>query len=113
MEKPILALLKSYNSEIDYNDINDIIELYNLRLYIENSVIKNIFRDQNVFIDETSKNIWSKINLFFNKLSDSNIEGFYNNIEDYKYVEHFWDLFEKCNAYKIISSSLRVCNAKN
>ena len=106
MEKPILALLKSYNSEIDYNDINDIIELYNLRLYIENSVIKNIFRDPYVFIDETSKNIWSKINLFFNKLSDSNIEGFYNNIEDYKYVEHFWDLFEKCNAYKIISQNV-------
>ena len=106
MEKPILALLKNYNNQREYNNINDVIELYNLRLYIICTVFKNICNGANISVDEISKNIWSKINVFFNGLSDKNIRECYNNINEFKYVEFFWEIFDKCNVYKRISSEI-------
>lgn len=109
IREDIKIFIDKFDHKKNYNDINDIIELYNIKLYIDCGNIEKFLRDTcNYSLSEINKTIWSKINLYFNNVSNDNIETIYSQINDFMYKEHFWDLFESCKLYNRISKDVFI-----
>lgn len=107
IREDIKIFIDKFDHKKNYNDINDIIELYNIKLYIDCGNIEKFLRDTcNYSLSEINKTIWSKINLYFNNVSNDNIETIYSQINDFMYKEQFWELFEKCKLYNKISKDI-------
>ena len=107
IREDIKIFIDKFDHKKNYNDINDIIELYNIKLYIDCGNIEKFLRDTcNYSLSEINKTIWSKINLYFNNVSNDNIEIIYSQINDFMYKEQFWELFEKCKLYNKISKDI-------
>lgn len=100
----IEAALKKFDIHNVPTDINDIIELYQIKVYIDADLYLPSWSEEtreNLKIKATK--IWSIICLFFNTLSNDNIEAYYKSISEYDYKRVFWELFSKCNVFKRIS----------
>lgn len=100
----IEATLKKFDIHNVPTDINDIIELYQIKVYIDADLYLPSWSEEtrkNLKIKATK--IWSIICLFFNTLSNDNIEAYYKSISEYDYKRVFWELFSKCNVFKRIS----------
>lgn len=104
----IKTFIDNFDHKKNYNDINDILELYNVKLYIDCGNIEKFLCNTYSYsiISEINKNIWAKINLFFNNISNDNIESIYSQINDFIYKEQLWELFEKCKLYNKISRDI-------
>ena len=109
MKESIYNLLTNIDNHKNYYDINDVIELYNVNLYIDNGIIDELtINNTKQSISRINKAIWSKINLFFNTIHDDNIEKYYSEIDDFIYKKQFWDLFENCKLYNRISKDVFI-----
>ena len=96
-------IIENFNSEKVF-DINDTLELYQIKLYFDN----NIYRS--VWSKETKENytlivnsFWNTITAFFIKINSDNISKYFNSI-DYEYYESFWTLISQLSVHKSISS---------
>ena len=96
-------IIENFNSENVF-DINDTLELYQIKLYFDN----NIYRS--VWSKETKENytlivnsFWNTITAFFIKINSDNISKYFNSI-DYEYYESFWTLISQLSVHKSISS---------
>jgi hypothetical protein len=108
-EKRIIDFIESFCNTNVYDDINDVIELYNVRLYFNGGGLQHERYIEKWDFYKTQTNlIWSKICCYFNTLTDENIVKHYCLIEDFIYKEYFWELFAKCNIMKNISSETFV-----
>lgn len=88
---------------INSNDINSIIELYNIKKYFDNEMLLNDWTEENI---EKYKNIVSSfaglIGRFLSSINDDNIENTLNNIY-FEYKDDFWCLFDKYKLYRVVS----------
>ena len=104
-DERIINFIVSFEDTNNYLNINDIIELYNVKLYFSSGGLKREkYEDKWEFYKKQISKIWSKICCYFNTLTDENIVEHYCLIEDFIYKEFFWDLFAKCKISKRISN---------
>ena len=90
-------LLEMYDEKKEYNNINDLLEFYNLNKYIENGVYLNDWDEQYIeSIKLKLKSMKSKIFSFFkNEINNTNIIQYYEEtINEYK--KYFLELYDKC-----------------
>ncbi len=103
-EKRIIDFIESFCNTKVYDDINDVIELYNVRLYFNGGGLQHErYLEKWEFYKTQTNLIWSKICCYFNTLTDENIVMHFCSIEDFIYKEYFWELFAKCKISKRIS----------
>lgn len=98
-------ILDAFNVEEDF-EINDIIELYQIKLYFDNDLYLNTWNesDKKNYIEIKDKS-WIKIREFCLKISNENIIDFFNQIE-YSYYDSFWDLIEIFQIYKKLDKNI-------
>lgn len=100
---------------INSNDINSIIELFNIQQFFDNEMFLNDWTTENI---ETYKNIVSSFGCIIGKclsnIDETNIEDILSNIY-FEYKDDFWYLFDKYKLYNHISNTCfeRVINNRN
>lgn len=95
-------LVKLYVNEetSKFNNVLDVIELYEVYKYINAGIFKNSCdEDLNKKCINLEENAYSKINIFF-KTNLHNLVFEYEQIEISKYRESFWKLIEKMKIYE-------------
>lgn len=106
-------LLAKFKADADF-DINEIIELYQVKLYIDNEVYKvykTQWTDEDIInIKEKCKDIWSVIVAFWNKINSDNVSLLLSQLESWVLQESFWELTAKILVYKNISKDAFATN---
>ncbi|MFT5851298.1 MAG: hypothetical protein ACI87J_001265 [Colwellia sp.] len=95
------------NSELteDIEDINDILELYNISLFFDNAIYLKSWSDTDIVTyKEKVKSFRNLIGKFITNIDDSNFLSYFKNIF-YNYYESFWILINNYQQFKRISSS--------
>ena len=96
-------VLDNFNSTKNYN-VNDIIELYQIKLYIDNEVYLPKWTDEDIKSIKTKcKEIWTVIVSFWNNINNENIIELFNQLENWTLQKDFWELTSKLSVYKNIS----------
>ncbi|WP_126246202.1 hypothetical protein [Chitinophaga rhizosphaerae] len=87
----------------DYNDINDVLELYNIKKYLDSDLYLKKWTQEEI-IDFKDKAIeYEKIvGHFMSKINDSNVVSLYDTLI-HGYVKSFWELVNNHSVYKQIS----------
>lgn len=95
------------NSEImeDIGDINDILELYNISLFFENSIYLKSWTEKDITSYKEKVNDFKNvIGKFITNIDDSNFLSYFDNVF-YNYYESFWLLINNYQQFKKISPS--------
>ena len=102
----IERVIKSFDKNKKYDDINDIIELNNIRKYIEKGIYPNYWSPEEISMSrQTSKLYMGIIGKFLGCISDKYIEKVFESVE-ICYKSSFWELFNDFNIYKKISPNM-------
>lgn len=99
-------ILESFDFVKEFSDINDIIELYNIKLFFDNDVYLSSW-------DDNQRNIYYKnvqqfsgiIGKFFSKINDNNLSEFYI-LTDGMYQQDFWEIVQEYKVYTKISKDV-------
>lgn len=88
-------ILDTFNIEKQYDDVNVILEFYNICKYLEDDQKLSSWNDDvyNKYKD-TSFSLKKKIGIFMSKISSENLLTIYNRT-DVNYQADFWELFDK------------------
>ena len=102
LEKAI-KVIQQFKKEKRAFNINDIIELYNIKCFFDNGIYNSkwVKEEREQYI-ETVKTFPNHIGKFFGNITDLNILKIYESIER-QYTEDFWHLFSYYKIYKNIS----------
>lgn len=96
-------LIKEYEAGKEVQDINDIIELYNVKKYFNNKIYLTEWApDELKHYENTTKPYFEIISRFFKSITDDSFVTFYNEV-DIHYKDDFWELLEKFKVYENIS----------
>ena len=88
-------------SESNAYDINDIIELFQVKLYIDNEVFLTKWTEQDkAEIKDKIKNVWSVIVQFWNKINTDNLISLFGQLECWTLQDSFWQLATNLSVYK-------------
>lgn len=88
------------------SDINDVLELYNIKLYIDNKLYLNSWSKSEVEVfKEKVKEYGEIIGNFISKINDSNVLNYHERLI-FGYEESFWLLIENYKVFKNISASM-------
>ena len=103
----LYKIINDYDEKkMDY-DINDILEFYNIILYVDNECYLKKWTDVEI---ENMKNICKKmhksIGVYLSRIDDNNIEKIFFGLEkNYQYYDDFFEVMEKFNVFKRISEN--------
>lgn len=87
-----------------YDDINDILELYNISRYLANGQYLNSWSEDDITIfSEKGKDFGKIVGSFFSKITDSNIQAFYEELIN-NYAKSFWEIINNQKVYKKIAT---------
>jgi len=103
-------------SEGNAYDINDIIELYQVKLYIDNEVFLPKWTEQDkVEIKEKVKEVWSVIVQFWNKINTDNLIHLFSQLECWTLQDSFWQLTSNLSVYKRFDKTIftKLINSKD
>jgi hypothetical protein len=85
-----------------YEDINDVIELYSIKQYIDNEIyLKGWKQDELNSFKHKVLQYGSIVGQFMAKINDNNFIAYYNNLER-GYINSFWELINNQKIYKNI-----------
>jgi len=96
--------------------INDLIEFYQIKLYIDNEVFLAIWAPEEIEnYKSISKKMWTVIVRFWQKINDSNLIELFQSLECWTVQDSFWELMENVSVYKQISNEafgalITTCN---
>lgn len=97
-----IKYMDSYDDNRDYTEVNDVIELDNVRQIICNKIIRPELVEK---YKSLIPGIQAKVAKFFNTISDENFLAVSNSVSRI-YTSEFWCLFEKYKCYKKVSSEM-------
>lgn len=105
MANKSIEVLKELDENIDVYTLNDIIELYNIDRYAENSLFpKNFPEEDKKFFDEEHRCKINKIiGAYVAKICDNNVESLTQDLYG-QYDEDFWSIVAKYKVYNRISN---------
>ena len=116
MLEKALSVLKHFNPTKTYDDINDILELYNVSKFISAKIFRQDFTeaDKAFFSDTNSKTINKIIGKVFSNIDDSSIANYSGKLER-EYEEDLLELFGKFNIHKKVSDEafIKFVNANH
>ena len=96
-------VIKEYGSVKKVQDINDIIELYNVKKYFDNKIYLSDWTPEDIsYFERTIKSCIGNIAQFFKSITKDSFATEYNKVDKY-YKEDFWELIEKFKVYENIS----------
>lgn len=100
-------VLKEYHeSNREIQNINDIIELYNINKFFEKKMyLTNWTSDEIYLYEKTAKSYLKEIAIFLKKITDYTFESSYVEV-DRHYREDFWELIDKFEVYENISPDI-------
>lgn len=87
----------------EYNDINDILELYNIKKYIDIELFLNDWTSEDILVFKDKATEFGKIiGRFMSQINDLNVIDLYNKTLR-NYINSFWELVNIQNVFKRIS----------
>ncbi|OJU55150.1 MAG: hypothetical protein BGN96_12505 [Bacteroidales bacterium 45-6] len=99
-------ILINFDQNKDYN-INDIIELYEIKQYVDNDVYLPKWSPEEIenykFVSKIMRTV---IVRFWQKINDSNLLELFESLECWTVQDSFWELMENVSAYKQISNEV-------
>ena len=96
-------VLDDYIEDYFYDDINDIIEFYNITLFFKANLFHPTWSSERITKYKTTyKSIQKRINIFLFGINDTNLSSYYD-LVDVLYKTYFWSLFEAYKVYSRIS----------
>ena len=108
-------ILRNFDKEKSIEDINDIIELYQIKRYIDADLfLAHWSENHRSYFKEIVKDIWNVISKYWVTIDNRNFGNLFNAIE-FSYWDSFWDLIETFENYKNISKEMfvKVLNGKH
>ncbi len=98
------TILESFNENNEYDNINKIIELYNIKKLIDNGAFLKTWDENKIknYQEICSKKIDKVIGKFLNTIDDNNFLETSNSV-CYQYYEDYWNLFINFKVYENIS----------
>lgn len=106
--------LNNFAKNKKYQDIEDILELYNVKLFIENKIFLKTWEEYQI-IEYKNKiyDIDAILKNFFIKINDKSITEILSKLK-ILYSDDFWELFEKYEVFKKINkeSFKKIINKK-
>lgn len=108
-------VLKRRNLSETITDINDIIELYHIKRYIDEGLFLTEWSAEDIStFKETTTNYWTAINQFFFRVNNDTVATYHKALE-WGYRSSFWELIDKTKTYKRISAETleTILNHKN
>ncbi|GIO33518.1 hypothetical protein J2TS6_46590 [Paenibacillus albilobatus] len=95
--------LMEHKGEKELENINDIIEIYNIKQYFDHKVylLKWTFDEIKKYESQVGE-YFKQVARFFNSINEENLVVFFNEL-DVEYREDFWTLFEKFKVYEKIT----------
>ena len=91
------------DTKSDYTDINEVLELYNLKKYIDNDLYLNSWTQEDIVSFKLKATEYGKvIGKFMATIDDSNIVNLYGNTLR-NYVHSFWELVNNQSIFNRIS----------
>lgn len=104
--REVEKLLKEYQEGKEVQDINDIIELYNINKFFANEMHLTDWTPDDInFYRKTAKSYVRAIARFVRSISDDTFEELYNTVDRF-YKEDFWELVEKFKVYENVSPNM-------
>lgn len=105
MVNKAIDVLKVLDENVDSYSLDDILELYNINKYLENTLFPKDFpaADQKYFDEAHKKKINKIISIYVSKLNDDNIERITQDLHG-QYNEDFWSVIVKYKVYNRISN---------
>ena len=104
--KNVEKVLEGFDSTKEFSDINDIIELYNIKLFFDNNVYLTSWdNNQRELYSKTAKQFSGIIGKFFSKINDNNLSEFYI-LTDGMYQQNFWEIVQEYKVYTKISKDV-------
>lgn len=98
-----IKLIKEYEAGKVMEDINDIIELYNIKKYFDDKIyLKDWSPDDTRNYENTIKSCFGTVAKFFRSITKDNFVKYYNDVE-VNYKDDFWELVEKFKVYENIT----------
>ena len=89
----------------DYSDINDILELYNIKKYIDNELyLKNWTQDEVESFKQKAEEYGKIIGRFMSTFDDKNVAKYCQDTFQ-GYIHSFWELLNNQNGFKRISKN--------
>ena len=96
-------LIEKFDSKNLY-DINDILELYQIKLYFDNELYRSVWsKETTENYLKTVNSFWDVITSFFIKIKSENISTYFQTT-DYQYYDSFWTLISQLSIYNNIST---------
>lgn len=108
-------ILRNFDKEKSIDDINDIIELYQIKRYIDADLFLPSWTESDrSHFKEIVKDIWNTIRKYWIKIDDRNFRKLFNSLV-FSYRDSFWDLIEIFEIYKKFSKEIfvKVLNSKH
>ena len=99
-------ILNDFDPVKDYN-INDVIELYQVKLYIDNEIyLLKWTQEDIVAVKAKCSKIWCKIVEFWQQINSNTISNLFNQLECWTLQKSFWEITSKTSSYKNISNDV-------
>lgn len=99
----IEAFLMEHKEEKELANINDMIEIYNIKQYFDHKLYLPKWTSNEIEKYESQVEIYFKrVARFFNSINGKNLTGFFDEL-NIEYREDFWALFEKFKVYAKIT----------
>ena len=96
-------VLRNFSEDKIY-DINDIIELYHIKLYIDNKIyLKNRTEYDIKQVKEKVSKIWTVIIRYWHGINSENILRLFKSLESWTFQETFWQLSANLSIYKNVN----------
>ena len=96
-------VLSQFTHEFPYNDINDIIELFNIKRYFDVEMVPSTWTAKEITSYKAKiKQFPSVIGKYLGMLSDENILTYINSV-NLQYSTDFWDMLNEYKVYKRVS----------
>jgi hypothetical protein len=93
------------DTKSDYTDINEVLELYNLKKYIDNDLFLNNWTREDIESFKLKATEYGKvIGKFMATIDDNNVENLYGKTLR-NYVHSFWELVNNQSVFKRISKA--------
>lgn len=108
-------ILRNFDKEKSIDDINDIIELFQVKRYIDADQFLPSWTESDRFhFKEIVKEIWNTIRKYWITIDDRNFRELFDTLE-FSYRDSFWDLVENFENYKNISEGIfiKVLNSRH
>lgn len=100
------VILESFDENKKYTDVNEVIELYNIKKLIDSEVRLEEWNDERIaYYKRLCSSFMKVLGKFFGQISDTNFKQICQSV-CIGYVEDFWKLFVQFKSYKNISGQM-------